>query len=195
MRVIAGKAKGHRLKSVPGKGTRPITDRAKSALFSIIGNDVIDCRFLDLFAGTGQVGIEALSRGASQAVFVERAGPALRVIRENLAHTRLEVGARVVRADVFAYLASEVEPVESFDYAYIAPPQYQGLWVRTLRALDARPGWLAGDGWAIAQVHPREYEELALEHLALFDQRSYGSVTLCFYARTQEGLMSGEGDE
>ncbi|MCK4452424.1 MAG: RsmD family RNA methyltransferase, partial [Anaerolineae bacterium] len=74
MRVIAGKAKGHRLKSVPGGGTRPITDRAKSALFNIIGNDIIGCRFLDLFAGTGQVGIEALSRGAVGAVFVERAG-------------------------------------------------------------------------------------------------------------------------
>jgi 16S rRNA (guanine966-N2)-methyltransferase len=195
MRVIAGRAKGHRLKPVPGKGTRPITDRAKSALFSIIGNDVIDCRFLDLFAGTGQVGIEALSRGASQAVFVEQSGPALRTIRGNLAHTRLEAGARVVRADVFAFLAAEVKPVEPFDYVYIAPPQYRHLWVRTLQALDARPGWLVDDGWAIAQIHPREYEELALGHLLLFDQRSYGGVMLCFYARNQEGLMSGDGDE
>jgi len=95
---------------------------------------------------------------------------------------------------VFSFLASEVGPAESFDYAYIAPPQYRGLWVRTLRALDARPGWLADDGWTIAQIHPREYEELALEHLALFDQRSYGGVMLCFYAGMQEGLMSGEGD-
>ena len=185
MRVIAGKAKGHRLKSVPGMGTRPITDRAKAALFSIIGNDVIGCRFLDLFAGTGQVGIEALSRGAAEVVFVERAGAALRTIRENLAHTRMEAGARVVRADVFAFLASRVGPTEPFDYVYIAPPQYRRLWVRTLRALDANPGWLANDGWAIAQIHPREHEELVLEHLALFDRRTYGSVMLCFYARIQ----------
>ena len=186
MRVIAGKAKGHGLKSVPGKGTRPITDRAKSALFSIIGNDVIGCRFLDLFAGTGQVGIEALSRGAMDAVLVERARPALRTIRENLARTRLEAGARVVRADVFDFLAAKVpkvEPAEAFDYVYIAPPQYRGLWERTLQALDARPGWLADDGWAIAQIHPREYEELALVHLVLFDRRTYGGVTLCFYAK------------
>ncbi|MFQ6101959.1 MAG: 16S rRNA (guanine(966)-N(2))-methyltransferase RsmD [Anaerolineae bacterium] len=179
MRVIAGKAKGHRLRSVPGGGTRPITDRAKTALFSIIGNDVIGCRFLDLFAGTGQVGIEALSRGAAEAVFVERAGPALRTIRVNLARTRLEAGARVVRADVLGFLASTAEP---YDYVYIAPPQYRGLWVSTLRALDASPGWLADDGWAIAQIHPREYEGLVLEHLALFDQRTYGSVMLCFYS-------------
>ncbi len=178
MRVIAGKAKGHRLKSVPGGGTRPITNRAKAALFNIIGNDVIACRFLDLFAGTGQVGIEALSRGAAEAVFVERAGPALRTIRANLAHTRLEAGARVVRADVFGFLASTAEP---HDYVYIAPPQYRGLWASTLRALDGSPGWLSGDGWAIAQIHPREYEELPLERLTLFDQRTYGSVMLCFY--------------
>jgi len=191
MRVIAGKAKGHRLKSVPGGGTRPITDRAKSALFSIIGNDVIACRFLDLFAGTGQVGIEALSRGASGAVFVEQAGPALRTIRQNLAHTRLEAGARVVRADVFAFLAPGVESAKVFDYVYVAPPQYRGLWVRTLRVLDDTPGWLADDGWVIAQIHPREYEELALEHLMLFDQRTYGSVMLCFYIKTGKRRSNG----
>ena len=192
MRVIAGKAKGHRLKSVPGTGTRPITDRAKSALFSIVGNDVIGCRFLDLFAGTGQVGIEALSRGASEAVFVERAVPALRTIRQNLAHTRLEAGARVVRADVFDFLGTGARPLDAFEYVYVAPPQYRGLWVRTLQALDACPDWLAQDGWAIAQIDPREYEELALDHLALLDQRSYGKVMLCFYIRTQEGKDAAE---
>jgi len=192
MRVIAGRAKGHRLKSVPGKGTRPITDRAKSALFSIIGNDIIGCRFLDLFAGTGQVGIEALSRGAVEAVFVERAGQALRTIRENLAHTRLEAGARVVRADVFDFLASHVRPMDVFEYVYVAPPQYRGLWVQALQALDAHPAWLADDAWAIVQIHPREYEDLALGHLALFDRRSYGKVMLCFYLRVEE---RGEANE
>jgi 16S rRNA (guanine966-N2)-methyltransferase len=186
MRVIAGKAKGRRLRSVPGGGTRPITDRAKSALFSIIGNDMIGCRFLDLFAGTGQVGIEALSRGAVEAVFVEQAGVALRTIRENLAHTRLEAGARVVRADVFAFLASGVGSAEPFEYVYIAPPQYRGLWAEALHVLDAHLEWLAGDAWAIAQIHPREYEDLVLEHLMLFDQRTYGSVMLCFYANADE---------
>jgi len=179
MRVIAGRAKGRKLRSVPGGGTRPITDRAKAALFSILGEDVIGCRFLDLFAGTGQVGIEALSRGAVEAVFVERGAAALRTIRQNLAHTGLADQARVVRADVFEYLRREPEP---FDYVYIAPPQYRGLWAGTLQALDARPGWLADDGWAIAQIHPREYEDLRLENLLLFDQRRYGGVMLCFYA-------------
>jgi 16S rRNA (guanine966-N2)-methyltransferase len=182
VRVIAGKAKGRKLKSVPGPGTRPITDRAKSALFSILGSDVIGCRFLDLFAGTGQVGIEALSRGAEGVVFVERAGLALRTIRENLAHTKLADSAQVVRDDVFHFLSGSPVP---FDYVYIAPPQYQRLWARTLQVLDAEPGWLVDDGWAIAQIHPREFEDLPLEHLRLFDQRVYGGVMLCFYARIE----------
>ncbi|TET51100.1 MAG: 16S rRNA (guanine(966)-N(2))-methyltransferase RsmD, partial [Anaerolineales bacterium] len=86
MRVISGSAKGRQLASVPGGTTRPITDRAKSALFDIFGGDVIGCRFLDLFAGTGQVGIEALSRGGEEVVFVEKAAAALRTIHHNLAH-------------------------------------------------------------------------------------------------------------
>jgi len=178
MRVIAGKAKGRRLKSVPGEGTRPVTDRAKEALFSIVGSDIVGFCFLDLFAGTGQVGIEALSRGAAEVVFVERALPALRTIRENLAHTQLETGARVVRADVFEFLAGAAEP---FEYVYVAPPQYQGLWLETLRVLDANPRWLAEDAWVIVQIDPQEYKEVALEHLELFDRRIYGGVMFCFY--------------
>jgi 16S rRNA (guanine966-N2)-methyltransferase len=178
MRVISGKAKGRRLKPVPGSGTRPITDRAKSALFSILGTDIIGARFLDLFAGTGGVGIEALSRGAAEAVFVERGRAALRTIRMNLAHTRLEENARIESADVFEFLA---RPSTPYDYVYVAPPQYKRLWAHTLRAIDQRSDWLYEDGWIIVQIHPREYETLDLQTLAQFDQRTYGSVMLCFY--------------
>jgi 16S rRNA (guanine(966)-N(2))-methyltransferase RsmD len=180
VRVIAGKAKGRKLRSVPGPGTRPITDRAKSALFSILGGDVAGSRFLDLFAGTGQVGIEALSRGAQEAVFVEKGSRALRTIRTNLELTGLTEGARIVRADVFQYLLTP--PEEGFDYIYVAPPQYRGLWKRTLLMLDARPDWLAEDGWVIVQIHPSEFEALPLEHLHRFDSRRYGGVQLDFYA-------------
>ncbi|MGD9001106.1 MAG: 16S rRNA (guanine(966)-N(2))-methyltransferase RsmD [Anaerolineae bacterium] len=183
MRVITGRAKGHSLKSVPGDITRPITDRAKCALFSIVGNRVIGSHFLDLFAGTGQVGIEALSRGAEEAVFVEIAKPALRTIQENLEHTRLQEGAHVVQADVFDFLLRDPDP---FDFIYVAPPQYKGMWVKTLQLLDEVSDWLADDGWVIVQIDPREYEEQALEHLVLFDQRSYGGVMLCFYAKSEE---------
>ena len=178
MRVIAGKAKGRRLYSVRGPGTRPITDRAKTALFSILGAPLVGSTFLDLFAGTGQVGIEALSRGAKKAVFVEIGANALRAIRANLEVTELQSGAEVVREDVFKFLQREPTP---FDYIYIAPPQYREMWHQTLKMLDQRPGWLEDDGWAIVQIDPLEYEALELANLELFDQREYGGVMLCFY--------------
>ncbi len=183
MRVISGKAKGRKLCSVPGPGTRPMTDRAKSALFSIVGESVVGTRFLDLFAGTGQVGIEALSRGAEQAVFVEAGQAAIRTIYANLKLTNLTDTARVVRGDVFRYLLGKSEP---FEYVYIAPPQYRNLWIQTLRILDAQKGWLTEDGWAIVQINPLEYEPVELQNLTLFDQRRYGGVMLCFYTAESE---------
>lgn len=193
MRVIAGKAKGRKLQAVPGPGTRPMTDRAKSALFSILGDDVVDASLLDLFAGTGQVGIEALSRGAARAVFVELGHSALRVIHSNLALTGLAAQAEVVRDDVFHYLAAPPRP---FDYIYIAPPQYRGLWIQTLQVLDALPGWLAADGWAIAQINPVEYGPVALNNLVLFDERKYGGVLLCFYMlHAAYGAMASSSED
>ena len=180
MRVIAGKAKGRKLVDVKGPGTRPITDRAKSALFSILRYDVQDARFLDLFAGTGQVGIEALSRGAERAVFVEYGKEAIRTIYANLRLTRLEENASVDRSDVFRFLTRRPQP---FDYIYVAPPQYRQLWIKTLHQIDNIPAWLAEDGWVIAQINPVEYQLLELVNLQLIDQRTYGGVMLCFYSR------------
>ncbi|RMF28599.1 MAG: 16S rRNA (guanine(966)-N(2))-methyltransferase RsmD [Chloroflexi bacterium] len=185
VRVIAGTAKGRKLR-VPPEGVRPITDRAKTALFSILGPAVVGARVLDLFAGAGSVGIEALSRGAAQVVFVERDPTAVQAIRWNLRHTGLLERSRVVRKDVFKFLAGEPEP---FDLIYVAPPQYRGLWAETLQVLDDRPGWLAEEGQIIAQIHPREYEPLPLQRLSLFDQRTYGGVMLCFYERSGAGAL------
>jgi len=179
MRVIAGEAKGRRLKRVPGSSTRPVGERVKEALFGILRERVEGALVLDLYAGTGSVGIEALSRGARGAVFVERGRRAVATIKHNLAHTRLSDRARVVRSDVFAFLRKE--DLEPFDLIYVAPPQYQGLWAKTLRAVD-EASLLAPGGLVVAQMHPKEYEELELETLELTDQRKYGSTTLCFYA-------------
>jgi 16S rRNA (guanine(966)-N(2))-methyltransferase RsmD len=182
MRVISGSAKGRRLRAVPGEGTRPISDRVKEALFDILASDVLDADVLDLFAGTGSVGIEALSRGARRAVFVESGRDALATIQANLRTTGLIAKAEVVRTDVFVYLAND--PRLSFHLIYVAPPQYEGLWARALKLIAARPGWLAEDGVIVAQIHPKEFEHLALSNLELVDQRRYGSTMLCFYERT-----------
>ena len=188
MRVIAGRAKGHRLQSVPGTGTRPITDRAKESLFSILGTTIASVRVLDLFAGTGAVGIEALSRGADHAVFVDKSPLALKTIRANLAHTRMEDQAEVVRADAFKYLARPC--IDTFGLIYIAPPQYLGLWQKALQIVDGQTNWLDsepfGDGVVIVQIHPREYEAPELHNLEEYDRRQYGSTLLCFYERSEQ---------
>jgi 16S rRNA (guanine966-N2)-methyltransferase len=182
MRVIAGDAKGKTLKLVPGKGTRPITDKVKGALFNILSRRVPDARFLDMFAGTGGVGIEALSRGAAEVVFCETAAKAVRVIHENLAHTDLSEWAHVLHTDAFAYIAG---CEEVFDIIYVAPPQYRRMWSDALLALDERP-LLAPDGIVVVQIFPKEFEPLTLNHLTLTDQRTYGSTMLCFYEPTGE---------
>ena len=186
IRVISGSAKGRHLKMVPGDGTRPIMDRVKQALFNILGADMIDARVLDLFAGTGSVGIEALSRGAAYAEFVEADRVAATVIRENLETTRLADRARLVRGDVFAHLKRP--PLVGFDYIHVAPPQYKGVWIDALLALDAQPAWINPDGWVCAQIDPTEHKTLELRHLAPVSERKYGSTLLAFYERVTEVL-------
>lgn len=181
LRVISGKARGRRLKSVPGDTTRPITDRTKESLFNILGPDLQGAEVLDLFAGTGAVGIEALSRGASFVRFTDLARQAVATIRDNLETTGLADSAEVLRLDAFTLL--ERQPDRKFDYVYIAPPQYKQLWKKALLSLDAHPEWMVEDAWVVAQIHPVEYEEVPLDHLSEFDQRKYGSTLLVFYER------------
>jgi 16S rRNA (guanine(966)-N(2))-methyltransferase RsmD len=155
-------------------------DRVKENVFNIVGVDVRDSRWLDLFGGTGSIGIEALSRGAVYCHFFETSREAIRTIQENLAATGLSESARIERGDALLALRNDPQE-EGYDYVYIAPPQYMDLWKDVLKLLDARPEWLAPDGIAIVQIDPKEYETMVLEHLQLFDQRTYGNTMVCFY--------------
>lgn len=119
MRVITGKARGVQLKTPDGMATRPTTDRVKEALFSIIQFEIPGATVLDLFGGTGQLGIEALSRGAKRAVFVDAGEPACRLIRENLKRTKLEAAATVIRSDYLDYLK---RCRETFQIIFLDPP-------------------------------------------------------------------------
>ncbi len=161
-------------------GTRPISDRGKEALFSILSPRIRGARFLDLFAGTGGVGIEALSRGAAAANFVERDEVALGDLRWNLGRTRLEEGATVVRGDVFEFLRRRPA---AFDVVFVAPPQWKGLWEQTLAALDAAPGWVAEDGVVVVQTDPKEVREVELAAFERYDVRRYGGVAFSFFSR------------
>lgn len=185
--MISGIARGRRLLDVPGDMTRPITDRAKESLFNILGADIEEASFLDLFAGTGSVGIEALSRGANFARFIDSQRQAVEIVRRNLQVTGLEQKAEVIRMDAFSHIERKAD--RAFTYVFIAPPQYKGLWKRALLSLDAHADWLAEDAWVIAQIHPVEYETLSLGHLVEFEQRHYGSVLFVFYERQNDATL------
>ena len=177
--VIGGKAKGFSLQSVPGSGTRPIMSKVKAAVFNIVAPYLLGSTWLDLFAGTGSVGIEALSRGASLARFIENQSAAVKTIRTNLEHTGLGDNAEVWQKNVFTLLK---EPADrKFDFVYIAPPQFKDLWIQALQALDQNPDWLLDDSWILVQIDRVEYQDLELENLKLFNRRTYGSTELVFY--------------
>ena len=126
MRVIAGKARRLNLKTIPGTDTRPTTDRIKETLFNILQPELPDCRFLDLFSGSGGIGIEALSRGAEYAVFVEKNPKAAACIKENLAFTKLAEGGKLLNMDVLQALRS-LEGKGAFDIIFMDPPYNQEL--------------------------------------------------------------------
>lgn len=187
MRVISGSARGSRLKRVPGDSTRPIMDRVKESLFNILGK-VDEEIWLDLFAGTGQVGIEALSRGAAEVVFVDKVRPAIKTIQGNLQTTGLAAKGTIVQADAFEYLGrAATDGNGRFHLIYVAPPQYLGLWQKVMAVLAERPSaWLSLAGIVVVQIDPKEYEPLDLPALTLYDSRIYGNTQLCFYEQTSQ---------
>lgn len=184
IRVIAGTAKGRHLKAVPGDSTRPVMDRVKESLFNILSGAVTGATFLDLYAGTGSVGIEALSRGAKRAMFVENDKVAARTIEENLQTTGFSKSAEIIRADVRDFLRRT--PSTAYEIVYVAPPQYKGLWHETLMLLDKYADHVAPDGIVIVQIDPSEKTEITLDVLAAYDERRYGNTLLWFFERPGE---------
>ncbi len=183
LRVIAGKAKGRKIKSVPRDTTRPVTDMVKESLFNILGGDVLDSRWWDVFGGTGAIGIEALSREATFVRFTDLNRLPVITIKDNLATCGFSKQAEVRQADAFGLL--KATPDAQFDFIYIAPPQYKEMWSDALNLLDANPGWLGDSGEVIVQIHPREDKDLPLHNLRKFDERKYGSTLLLFYEKAE----------
>ena len=184
MRVIAGTARSLPLKTVEGMGTRPTTDRIKETLFNMIGPKVADCRFLDLFSGSGGIGIEALSRGAREAVFVEKEKRACSCIRENLSFTKLDKRGRLLGMDALQALV-RLQGEEAFDIIFMDPPYGKGLEQKALsllsgsslvdeetlviieEALDADFSYAEGLGFMIVRV--KEYK--TNKHVFLYSVR------------------------
>lgn len=168
MRVITGKARGVQLKTPDGMLTRPTADRVKEACFSIIQFDIPGSRVLDLFGGTGQLGIEALSRGAKSAVFVDQREDACRLIRENLRRTKLDADGAVVRADYLEYLR---RCREKFEIIFLDPPYAEVFLENALKCISEID--ILQSGGIIVTERPAG-KELLFEFNGYTRSRDYG---------------------
>jgi 16S rRNA (guanine966-N2)-methyltransferase len=187
MRVIGGNAKGRRLKVPRGQDLRPTAARVKEALFNILPHDLSGAKVLDLFAGTGNLSIEALSRGAAEAILIDSAAESGKAIRENLRKLGLSDRSKVWITPVFRSLHLLSRRGETFDFIFLDPP-YENHWVGKTLQLIAQGNLLRGPGVLVAEHSIREKVEERYEPLLRRDQRRYGSTLLSFY--TQEAKQT-----
>ena len=188
MRIIAGTAKGMRLKAPKGMNTRPTTDRVKESVFGILANDLIDAEVLDLFAGTGNLGLEALSRGAATAVFIDKQAQSIKVMMENAILTNLAGNAVICREDVMQALRRFQNNGKSFDLVFCDPPYNLGLMPKVLQFLDESR--ILRDGGILVMEHSR-HEKLPaeLKRIVAYRSESYGETDVSFFT-IREGSNS-----
>lgn len=179
MRVITGTARGRKLNSLEGMETRPTTDRVKESIFNIIQFDIEGRRVLDLFGGTGQMGIEALSRGAAVCTFVDLRKEAVRVIRDNLQLTGLAERGRVTQADALAFLSG---CREKFDLIFLDPPYGSGLLEKAMEMI-AKIDIVSENGIMVCEIGPTgQWPELPEAYTRQKEYR-YGKIRIALYRR------------
>ena len=185
MRVIAGKCRSLPLKTVPGRQTRPTTDRIKETLFNMLQPYLPDARFLDLFAGSGSLSFEALSRGAEEACLVEREAKAVQCLNQNVETLDLADRCRVAEMDVMRFLRGRT--YQPYDVIFADPPYGENRLAPTLKAV-MRGGWLAEDGYLLAEIEGglRFDAEAVHEELELDADRHYGQTRIILWHKTSE---------
>jgi 16S rRNA (guanine(966)-N(2))-methyltransferase RsmD len=180
MRIIGGRAKGRRLKAPKGQALRPTAARVKEALFDILPHDLSDCRVLDLFAGSGNLSLEALSRGAAEAVLVDASRSATQTIRDNLDRLGFRSRASVWTMPVLRAIRRLARQRRKFELVFLDPPYEKDIISDALRTL-AQAELLHENGLAVVEHSIREKAEQSYGQLGLQDQRRYGSTLLSFY--------------
>jgi 16S rRNA (guanine966-N2)-methyltransferase len=179
-RIVAGNFKNRELKSPPGDKTRPTTGLLRKALFDICRPQIEGARFLDLFAGTGAMGLEALSRGAKSACFVEAEGRAAEVIRRNIQTLGVEKSSQLLKGDALVMLNRLIKLKEQFDLIYVDPPYEMKIYHEVIALID-KSALLAAEGWLFVeegnppQIDPKK---LQLSSLTYIEARRYGNSTL-----------------
>ena len=192
MRVIGGNARGRQLKVPKGQGLRPTAGRVKESLFGILPHDLSGAKVLDLFAGTGNLTIEALSRGAAEAVLVDSSAQSAKTIRENLRRLGLTNRAKLWTMPATRALRMLARQGETFDLIFIDPPYERRLIEPSLKIIDNET-LLRDSGVLIAEHSVREPITLHLENLNLTDQRRYGSTTLSFFRPITQTKSTTQG--
>ncbi|WP_028991671.1 16S rRNA (guanine(966)-N(2))-methyltransferase RsmD [Thermoanaerobacter thermocopriae] len=180
MRVIAGKLRGRKIKSIEGSEVRPTADRVKESLFNILMNKIEGSVFLDLFAGTGNIGIEALSRGAQFCYFVDKSLKSVKCIRENVAELNLIPFAKILHRDVLKVIEILDQNNTKFDIIFLDPPYYQNLAEKTLIKLG-KAKLLKRGGIIIAQHHKNDKVKETYGNLVKVRENKYGETILSFY--------------
>lgn len=181
MRVISGKNRGTKLVAPEGLATRPTTDRIKETLFNMISFDLPGCSFLDLFSGSGAIGIEALSRGSKEAIFVEKDQAALECIQQNLQKTRLQEQALVYNVDVYTALQKLAQQGKQFDIIFMDPP-YALETISMLLEYIAHHDLLQDKGYLVLE-QGTDRKITTIEGLSLIKEKTYKTTTLSFFER------------
>lgn len=181
MRVISGKSRGKKIVSLEGDNTRPTLDRVKEALFNIIQFKVQDAVVLDLFAGTGALGIEALSRGAKEAIFCDKVPDAIKIIKQNITNTNNLDKSTIINKDYKDVLENLSKQNKKIDIVFLDPPYKTNLAIDSLQKI-IMGNLLTEDGIIIIETDDinKEQEILKIEKVEIFDKRKYGSVWLIF---------------
>lgn len=180
LRVIAGIAKKRRLKTPKGLIVRPTADRVKEALFNILKDKIDGCSFIDLFAGTGNIGIEALSRGAARVTFVDYSPRSIRIIKENLMLCRFEDKADVIQVDAFEYVKKQIDPVKRYDIVFIDPP-YRADLLKAFLPLLGRSSLLKDEGVMVIEHSKKTELPATIGKLILSKAYRYGDTVLSLY--------------
>lgn len=186
MRIITGSAKGTQLKAPTGLSTRPTTDRVKESMFGILGCLVEEARVFDIFSGTGNLSLEALSRGAESAIAVDKSANCQRIIRENGVKTRLDERLTVLKGDGLRYLEQYAQGGDRFDLIFADPPYEQGFVAKVIEVVEATSALAIGGVLVIEHTKKEPIDEEALLKLEIRRQERYGETMVSFLMHPRE---------
>lgn len=179
MRIITGKARGLKLETPKNYDIRPTTDRVKESLFNIIGNRIINTKVLDLFAGTGNLGLEAWSRGAKQVVFIDKSNESLKIVKKNIEKTKASNDVKVINMDFSNALNALAKKKEKFDFVFSDPPYNKDLLLKIMNKIDENE-ILNNGGYLIVERSKQEELTLIPKRFELVREVRYGATYICF---------------